>query len=87
MAKLKEALETVVFDLASVETCIIDKEKEHPLAYSQIQMEGDEINWIGRLPEEKAKDIIELHKSISIAAVKNRMALVKMAGAVLDSII
>lgn len=75
MSKLLEELESIIYDMTSHEACVIDAVSQRVLLYTKIELEGDSINCIGSITENKRKSLLELHQAQIHAALTCKMAL------------
>ncbi len=86
---IKSALESVFNDLTNLETAVFksaeNNDEKTPLSYTQIQLEGDTINWVNGNIQHK-EEIMTLHKSMVQTSQKGRLAMLRFAGSVLDAL-
>ncbi len=81
--RIKEALESMIDDLSTTESVMINEDSQKVIAYSKVAVDGDQL---AITDQTSTPELIELHAAITESALQGKMSLVNMAGIVLDTL-
>ncbi len=83
LENVSQTLESLVMDISTSESALLSVEEQQVLAYSRVELEGDQTTYVNPKVDQEA---IELHASLTSSALQGKMAMIKMAGTVLQII-